>query len=175
MDIDELVTRFSRMPRARVGRGPLHPTSPDRSIAPRIGEFFRTYPTVARDGGYVEFQEKYAGASLEDPDKDQIDDIFGFTDASTDLMEMDGPIVDEDGFLVFAQCIFHVVSAGKLVDMYEYDFAFDTTGDRDGGVYRSHATLNTHGRPFERHTEDFCSWLNELVANEGRYPRPPVE
>jgi hypothetical protein len=175
MEIDELMTRFGRLPRARVGRGPLHPTAPDPSIAPRIDEFFRTYPMAARDSGYVEFQERYAGASIEDPDEDQIDDIFGFTDASTDLIDMDGPIVDEDGFLVFAQCIFHVVSDGKLVDMYEYDFAFDTTGDRDKGVYRSYATLRTHGRPFDWHTEDFLTWLDELVASGGRYPRPPVE
>jgi hypothetical protein len=175
MEIDDLVTRFGRLPRARVGRGPLHPTDPDTSIAPRIDEFFRAYPAAARDDGYVEFQEKYAGASLEDPDEDQIDDIFGFTDASTDMMDMDGPIVDEDGFLVFAQCIFHVISDGKLVDMYEYDFAFDTSGDRDKGVYRSYAALHTRGSSYQRCAADFRSWLEELIAGGGRYPRPPVE
>jgi hypothetical protein len=173
MSIDGVVERLSLIPGARVGHGPRHPQSPDAALGMRVAAFFDTYPALRRDGSYVEFQEKYAGALIEDPEQAQIVDIFGFDDAGTDILDMEGPVVNDDGFLVFAQCIFHTVREGKLLDTYEYDFAFNVNDDQDLAVYQSRATLRTLDEPFTRYIGGFLPWLEELVARSGRYERPP--
>jgi hypothetical protein len=175
MSIDDLIVRLSAVPGARVGHGPRHPSSADLSVGPRVREFFEKFPALTSDRAYVEFQQKYAGASINNEERQQIDDIFGFTDASTNIIEMEGPIVDDNGFVVFAQCIFHQVVDGKLLDMYEYDFAFNVSGKLDPGIYRNYATLRTEPTAFTSCVSDFHSWLEGLVARNGYYERPPVD
>jgi nucleoid-associated protein YejK len=174
MEIDDLVAELNLLPGSRIGHGPAHPSSPDRSLADPIHEFLDAYPALRRDEGYVEFQTRYAGASVENEEKTQIVDILGFSEASTGLLDMDGAVVDDEGFLVFAQCIYHTVADGKLVDMYEYDFAFNVSAGRTWGVYANHSTLRTQPTEFLRHADDFTSWLRELVTMGGRY-QPPTD
>jgi hypothetical protein len=175
MGIEETVGRLERIPGAVVGRGPHHPVEPEPSLALPIAEFLDGYPDVRRDGGYVEFLEKYAGAMIKNDDETQIVDILGFSDASTEIMEMDGPIVDDNGFLLFAQGVFHIIADGKELDMYEHDFAFDASGDRRPGVYHSAATLRSQGQPFTWYADDFDAWLAELVEKRGQYGRPALD
>lgn len=172
MNIDELVSRLERIPGARVGRGPRHPGDPDRSLDNQVTQFLDEYSILRRDAGYVEFLEKFAGAMIKNSDETQIVDILGCSDISTGIFEMDGPLIDEEGFFLFAQCVFHLVEEGKLVDMYEYDFAFDTSGERPPGVYRCASTLRDQGASYNWCTDDFCSWLAELVTKGGRYEHP---
>lgn len=175
MNINEVVSRLERIPGALAGRGPRHPESPDLSIEDQLVQFLDTYPILRRDAGYVEFLEKYAGAMIKNPDETQIVDVLGFSDVSTGMLEMDGPVVDEHGFLLFAQCIFHIIVEGRLVDMYEYDFAFDTSEEGRPAVYRCSATLRSQGEPYVWYADGFCSWLVELVDQDGRYERPALD
>lgn len=172
MEIDSLMADLARIPGARIGRGPRHPSQPDATAGEKLREFLAEYPAVRTDPGYVEFLECYGGAYLENEDVSQIVDILGFTDASTQMYEMDGPIVDEDGFLLFAQCVYHIEVDGRLVDTQEYDFAFDVTGGRESGVYGLFSARAVRDNRFEWHSDDFLSWLAQLVRTGGRFPTP---
>lgn len=173
--LDALMDRFAQIRGARVGHGPDHPQLPDRSMEPRVDGFLQSYPMLRRDHDYVEFLEKYAGALIDNPDEGQLVDVFGFDQVSTDMLDMEGPVVDENGFLVFAQCIYHVVIDGKLEDMYEYDFAFDVSGERRFGVYCAKSTLRTGNRAFTLYFEGFAAWLRDVVEKKGWYERPALE
>jgi hypothetical protein len=172
-DIDALVERMARMQGASVGRGPRHPRSPDPSVEPRLHEFLDAYPEVRRDAGYVEFQEKYAGAIVQDPAETRILDVFGFGGAATNMLEMDGPVVDEDGFLIFAQCLYY--PDGGVIGMHEHDFAFSVSGDRPVGVYRHQSTLDHSVPGFSRYVDDFTAWLRDLLDHDGWYDPPAVQ
>jgi hypothetical protein len=174
MGIDELVRLLESIPGARVGRGPRHPKDPDQAIGDQIEWFFDAYPALRNDSGYVDFMEKYSGVLIENPDETQIVDVLGFSDVSTGMLEMDGDVVDEDGFLLYAQCVFHGITEGRLVDMYEYDFAFDISGERPPGVYRCSSTMRSQGEPYVWYADGFCSWLAELARNGGYYERPAL-
>jgi hypothetical protein len=175
MNIDETISRLEHIPDARTGRGPRHPEAPDLSIEDQLVQFLGSYSILRRDSGYIEFLEKYAGAMIKNLDETQIVDVLGFSDASTGMLEMDGPLVDEDGFILFAQCVFHIIVEGRLVDMYEYDFAFDASGERRPGVYRCSSTLRSQGESYVWYADGFCSWLVELVDNGGYYERPALD
>lgn len=173
MGLDDLIDRLGDIPGARVGHGPRHPKKPDLTLAERIRAFTEAYPRLLQtDPAYVEFLEKYSGAMIEEPESPRIVDILGFSEASTDIEEMEGEIVDENGFLLFCQCVFHTIEGGRLTDTYEYDFAFDISGDRRQGVYLKVSTLSTQDRPYEWHSDGFLAWLYELTKLQGRYERP---
>lgn len=175
MEINEVIKHLEGIPGAMVGHGPRHPKDPDRSIEDQVEWFFDTYPTLRRDGGYVDFMEKYSGVLIKNLDETQIVDVLGFSDVSTGMLEMDGSVVDEDGFLLYAQCVYHTIVEGRLVNMYEYDFAFDISGERTPGVYRCSSTLRSQGEPYVWYSDGFCSWLAELARNGGRYERPALD
>ena len=99
--------------------------------------------------------------------------ILGFSDVSLDMIEADGPVV-HDGFLTFAQCIYHKDTA-DYIDSYQYDFSFDVSGERKSGVYWCFSTLRTRPQAFSWHLPDFRSWLAEVIEKEGVYGRPSVE
>ncbi|MEV4759057.1 hypothetical protein AB0J86_28725 [Micromonospora sp. NPDC049559] len=172
MDIDSVMDRFCRIPGARAGRGPRHPRDPDPAPAARLTEFLDTYPSLRSDRGYVAFLERYGGAAIEGGDDRPLVDVLGFSDASTGLLEMDGPVVDDDGFLLFAQYVHHRIEGGKLLDTEEQDFAFDTTGERKPGVYRLFSSRRVSDDDFDWYAEDFLSWLDRLVRQDGILPRP---
>ena len=168
--IDELIRRLGLLPGAIVGRGPCHPTSPDSTIKARLGEFYENFPSVRRDNGYVEFQEKYAGATVDDPRRGMYLDILGFSDASTDIMELEEPVVDPDGFVLFAECLYHG-TIDDASDMYEHDLAFNV---RSQGVYCKTSTINTRSHGYRSHTDNFAAWLRNLTDCDGWYPRPEM-
>ena len=80
--------------------------------------------------------------------------------------------MDENGFLIFAQCIYSEITDGKLIDSYEHDFAFSVAGDRPRGVYKASSTLNEPERPFSFYVDDFCQWLQKLIEVQGTFDRP---
>lgn len=164
--------RFCRIPGATAGRGPQHPSDPDPTSAPQLAKFLEMYPTLRSDQGYVAFLERYCGASIDGGDDRPLVDVLGFSDASTGLLEMDGPVVDDDNFLLFAQYVHHRIEDGKLIDTEEQDFAFDTTGARRPGVYRLFSSRRASDEHFEWHTEDFLSWLDRLARQDGILPSP---
>ncbi len=173
--LDDMIDRFRRIPGARVGHGPRHPVQPNPSSAQRQREFLDTYWAVSSDAGYFEFLEKYAGASIRNDAATQIVDLLGFSDASPDIVELDGPVVDDDGFLIIAQATYHVDEAGREVDAVQHDIALDATGQRKPGIYHSFASRERPVPRFAWQHFDFTSWLDELVVFGGWLspPGPP--
>jgi hypothetical protein len=165
--IDDAMSRFSAIRGSSVGHGPRHPADPDTEIAPRIERFLETYPALRDDASYVEFLEKYAGASIENDDFSQIVDILGFTEASTDIEEMDGPIVDSQGFLMVAEAVYHLREGARTTDTLQHAFAYDMTGGRPKGLYYSLVTTQHLEPAFTHEFENFEAWLDDLVAREG--------
>ena len=169
MGIAEVVARFVEIPGAVVGRGPAHSDSPDYGVGAEVGTFLDSYPALRRDRGYVEFLELYSGARIEPGDGSIAANILGFGDVSINMTELDAPVV-EDGFIVFAICVYHDHRDGQL-DSYEYDFAFDVSGDRKPGVYRCFAAAQALEEPMTWYVENFTEWLTGLVEKGGRYER----
>jgi hypothetical protein len=162
--LDDLVAKSVRIPGAVVGRGPKHPTEPNSSIEERVQSLFAAFPALRRDACYVEFMEKYAGALIITEGRGVID-LVGLSGVSTDYVEKDVPI-EADGLIIFAMCAY---------DTYEYDFAFEVSGERRPGVYR-YVTSGPASAPSPTwHAENFCDWLEELVDKEGMYEPPPTD
>lgn len=170
MTIEESVARLEGLAGAVVGFGPKHPVRPNPSIDGRIRSFLSEYPELRRDSCYIEFLEKYAGARLENEDYSQIVNIFGFADVSIDMMETDDAPLVTDGYLPFAQCVYHMDTEVQ-VDTYEYYFALDVTGAREPGVYRMYSDMHSGESPFSWYCSDFCTWLAEFVEKDGFYER----
>lgn len=170
--IDEAVSRFAALPGTSVGRGPRHPSDPNSDVELRVSEFLEAYPTLRGDPAYVEFLEKYAGASIENEDMSQIVDVLGFTDASTDIEEMDGPIVDSKGFLMVAEAVYHVREDGRTTSTLQHAFAYDVTGQRPPGIYWSLVSSDQLEPSFTKAFDGFEAWLEEIVACEG-WLEPP--
>src|SRR5260221_13257818 len=106
MDIQTLINQFVNLGHAQVGRGPKYPAEPATHLLPEIDSFLDSYSFLKQDKGYVDFLEFYAGASVFWPNGELIIDIFGFTKVSSHLLNLEGPVVDEDGYLMFANTIY---------------------------------------------------------------------
>lgn len=165
--IDDAMSQFAIIPGSSVGRGPRHRLEPNPGLEPRITRFLKTYPLLRRDDGYVEFLERYAGASIENDDFSQIVDILGFTDASTDIEEMDGPMVDAEGFLMVAEAIYHLREGDRTTGTLQHAFAYDMTGTRPEGLYHSLVSAEHPTPAFAYAFEGFQAWLEDVVAREG--------
>lgn len=169
--LEDAIGRFLQIDGAVAGCGPRHPERPAKAIEARISSFLGAYPLLRRDGCYRDFLEIYAGAAIERDGSDLIS-ILGFTEVSPDIEEFEGPVVSNEGFLVFAICAYYRQTEQRL-DMYEYDFAFDMSGMRKPGVYGCVSARDRDPSPFTWYIHDFCSWLDDLVEKGGVYERPP--
>jgi hypothetical protein len=165
--IDDAMARFAVLDGSSVGRGPRHPTEPNPEPGLRIEQFLSAYPALRNDAGYVQFLEKYAGASIENEDGSQIVDILGFTEASTDIDEADGPVVDSDGFLMVAEAIYHVRDGNRTRETVQHAFAYDVTGDRPGGIYHSLVSTQQLQPSFAHAFDTFEAWLDDVIDREG--------
>ncbi|WP_225847553.1 hypothetical protein [Streptomyces sp. HPF1205] len=175
MDIDELVIALGALPGAEVGRGPWSQEEPDEEQRKEIEDFLSLYPRLRQDAGYVDFLKRYSGAVIADEKRGQYVDIFGFGEVSSHILEIEGDVVDEEGYLVFAQCMYHDIRDGALLDSFEYDFAYNVKERQEPGVYCCRSTLGDRSQPFVRYADDFSSWLGELVAARGWFRAPVPE
>lgn len=171
MPIDDLVVTLGHLPGAYVGHGPHHPTEPRPELESEISRFLDQYPALRQDDGYLHFLQTYAGVMVTDPQEEIGIDIMGFDPGVANLVDLEGPVVDSNGFLVIAMCSYGIMIEGHL-STWEYDFAFDATGTRQGGIYRLVAGDGIILQPFEWHKPNFEEWLVELNARRGRYQRP---
>jgi hypothetical protein len=170
--VDDLVKLLETQVGAVTGHGPEHPTHPNRELQAEMDEFIHAHPSILEDEGYVRFLRQYAGAYAENADATRIVDIFGFGGTATDIADPESVPVDENGFLIFSQCIYSDIRSGQLVDSYEHDFAFSVAGDRPRGVYRASSTLREPEQPFNFYAGDFLQWLQKLIEVRGKFERP---
>ena len=174
MDIDELVARFAALPGAAVGAGPRHPVDPDPTLAPRITGFLDAYPQLNRDAGYVEFLWKYAGLARRGDDDRQLFDVFGFSPVTADIVaDFDADVVDEEGFLYFAEAIRHGGTPDRPATL-AHGFAFNLAPDREWAVYRVVSVDEDRVEPYAPYLDSFTSFLAEVAANGGVYEPPAV-
>jgi hypothetical protein len=165
-ELDDAMARFAELPGAEIGRGPRHPSHPDETRAEEIEAFLNRYPRLRQDPSYVEFLEKYAGASLEIAEGPLLE-VLGFSDASTEMEEMDGPIVSEQGFLLIAEAIYHRRVDGQTLATTEKAFAYDVTGIRGSGLFCSVVTGKSVDVRYSPSYVNFHAWLQDVIATKG--------
>src|SRR5438046_219401 len=102
MTLQATIEAFALLPGADVGAGPSHPTTPVAARRAEIDDFLQRFPQISRDPTYVDFLYTYSGAGMSDVEVDTYVDIFGFSDSSTEFDESEGPLVEADGYLIFA-------------------------------------------------------------------------
>jgi hypothetical protein len=157
-----LVERLQELGHLEVGFGPRHPVAPNPTIAGNLEMFFAQYPFLRQDQGYVDFLECYAGLYLERPDDELILDIFGFTDVSSNIMGLEGPIVDNDGFLTFCDGTVRSTETNNVAELCPLSFSFDATQNRTKGVYYTTRQSNYW------YCESFLDWLEIIVTTRGK-------
>ena len=161
MKIHERMAVFVESGYCTVGRGPKHPFLPDTSLLPVIASFLERYPFLLKDQGYVEFLQSYAGASIQRPNDEFLVDIYGFTRASTNMLELPGDMIDNHGFLMFAG-VYWTQETKTGHEFIELDFAFHAAGDKADGVYYLTPSLDEYRWGFAR----FDHWLEALVLKQ---------
>lgn len=168
MHLDSLIQKFFDMGHATIGNGPKHPDSPNAALQSEITEFFSTYPVLAKDQGYVDFQEKYAGAVVDWPYDELTIVIHGFYDFTEHVLYPDEPLIDDDGYFYFAEVITKTSAGSKdRQDIIGMGFAWDITGMRKPGIYR---TVGQSGSdtPNMWYCETFLEWLSDVVEKRGK-------
>jgi hypothetical protein len=164
MTLYETMARFSEIGYVTIGRGPKHPFLPNPLLAEQITSLLNEYPFLVQDQGYIDFVECYAGASMNHPAEALMVDIYGFTHASSHLIELPGSIVDDNGFLMFAG-IYWRQDINDPRSLVELDFAFDATGSRVQGVY-GYRVGGDNG--YQWYCKSFLEWFDLLIVKKGR-------
>ena len=167
MGIHSLVKKLAEIEGAEVGRGPKHPTAPNLDLSPEIDSFLAEYDFISQDKGYVQFLESYAGAYVWQPANDLTIDFFGFAGISTHIVNEDGPIVDEQGFLVYCDGTVWIDSADPGEKAIGQSFAFDATGNRRWGIYRRF-TRRGEEINFYWYCKTFEQLLEHLIKTKGQ-------
>lgn len=137
MGYTELLAQLETLGAVACGCGPKHPVSPQPSLQEEIDQFFSKYPQLRHDQSYREFLETYAGTVVERPDETLSIHIYGFTeDITMYLSTPDESVLEEDAtFFRFADITLNLEQKRGL-DI-GIGFAFDISGTRRAGVYRS--------------------------------------
>jgi hypothetical protein len=92
-------------------------------------------------------------------------DIFGLSDVGLHITKEDGQIIDDDGWFCFCKICTHFGEGYQSLRFKEIDFAFDTTGTRKWGVYRSRA--NSQCMPeIHWHCATFLELLREIITTD---------
>jgi hypothetical protein len=159
--------KFLSLEGAKVGRGPRHPVSPHPSLDNEITAFLDQYPFLKRDQGYLDFLECYAGAWI--MSDNLVIDIFGFTDVSSHILELEGPVVDTDGYLTICDGEFRAKSLTEKDVTEQLGCGFDATGTRKWGLYRNRG-YRSGELGIYWYCETFLEWLEALVDAKGKLP-----
>lgn len=161
-----LIENIQSMDGSIVGEGPKHPTSPHPEIQQEIDTLLATYNFLKNDDSYIAFLECYSGLTIDSADGKIFIDVFGFLeDVSLHLLKGEGSVVDDEGYFGFCSAVVRIGHSGDLnKDDVGLGFAFDATGKRRKGVYRSIGE-----EKYEWYCEKFQNWLENLVATKGAF------
>ena len=165
--IDDLVGRLSLLPRAAIGHGFRHPTSPDSTRKRDYQATLTQYPFLERDPGYLAFLSRYSGAAVYSyPDEDISIHLFGFIDDVFHLLHGPGETVDQDGFMAFGYTELTLSNSDQ--DVVTLGFSFDATGSRRWGIYRSVRQPGGDTQGPDWYCLSFIEWLRLAIAAKGR-------
>lgn len=169
--IDTLTVKFLMLGYARIGQGPKHPVVPNLPMQARIDEFFRKFPRLRLDAGYVEFLEKYSAAELTWPDRELEIMIHGFSPEElevNDLLTPNEPLYDKFGFFRFCEVI--ISPKSEPHSRMSVDFAWYLHDDRPFGVYRTVTPFQQamNPLPYEWYRASFVEWFKELIREQGK-------
>lgn len=166
MNLTELMEQFRAIPGARVGTPtPSHVALPGVSAQEEIATFLATYLLLSRDTEYTHFLRTYGGASIfQSP---TFVDIWGFAEdeASTSMYEVEDPVVDEAGILMFAL----VVREDLPEPSQQISFGFPVTDAHAQGVYYGSSRTNF---VWKWYGPTFLAWLHDVVVHQGRLEEP---
>src|SRR5881227_1551477 len=70
MELDRLITELSMVPDVTIGLGPRHPIHSNPSLASDLANLLCEHPFLRDYPDYVEFLERYGGASFNSPARD---------------------------------------------------------------------------------------------------------
>jgi hypothetical protein len=166
-----LMNKLADLGHATIGQGWRHPASRNTGIQDEIDRFLQRHPYLRQDQGYIDFLEMYAGAMVDYPDGSLTISIFGFLDNLslhlTKDEEFSGPAIDENGFFMFCSSVVAGKTSLGKHESIGLDYAFDATGTRPWGVYRSMTTSDQPTIAYEWYAASFLDWLAELVDKKG--------
>lgn len=158
--IQALISGLSAFGELETYQGPRHPTVPRPELAPEIEQFLHTYPFLRQDESYVTYLECYAGACAARFESSFWIEIFGFEhNIALHIVDGEGDVVDEDGFLVFSLIALGDDPQGHLI---EDAFAFDATGKRRRGIYWK----KSDEPDYTWLCETFQGWLEKVLNKE---------
>lgn len=160
--IDEFAKAFQLLPGAILDRGPDHPRTPDAARRDEVEAYFRRYPYLLTDSGYVAFVRRYLWAGTEGENVGI--HIFAPVSEVSDPY-CDGGPVDEHGFFVFATSEYRRTD---LAGDFGMGFGFDATGSRDPGVYRSARLGSREHTPWAWYCPTFTDWLERAIEQRGQ-------
>jgi hypothetical protein len=166
--LDALVAAFAAIPTAQVGCGPRHPHAPELDIQPELNEFLSAHLFLRQDVGYVQFLERYCGASVRDNERRVVLDISGLSGVSLDLTATPAEFVDDYGFGTFASAEYRWPVPGEKVFRRRHAyFAFDATQKRLPGVYQCVQNGTEPPTAWAWASPSFLDWLNAVIAGRG--------
>jgi hypothetical protein len=182
MNIHQLIARISRLGQSQIGHGPKHPELPNIELAEAVKAYFQRYSFLMQDQDYLDFMECYAGLYVFRPEYHIAIDVFGFTEASSDLMRIQNDYffqgennILEDGFLAFCDASF--VPSGLAPEDITFlsleggGFAFSESGERQFGVYRATVSgSESEIVEYKYYCSSFLTWLEILLESQGLFP-----
>lgn len=161
MKLDRLIAELSDVPHVKVGHGPRHPISPDLSLAPELDEFLAQNPFLRNYTDYVDFLERYGGASLNSPPEDPV--IF--------FMIFGIGKYYEEGLIDQQQCFYCFCDAGingPTGLLSETEFLFDASGARENAVYSRQVGVKCRNDGSVVHAyPGFLDWLAFVITKKG--------
>ena len=169
MNIHQLMEAFAKLGETHIGRGPKDPLSNNLELTKATEQYLALYPFLKRDQGYGDFLEFYSGAYLFQPTNGLAIDIFGFTQESSNINELESPTLDKDGYLAFCDVALPKKDSNELEGT---GFAFDATGQRQNGIYRAViSNINDSTvMSFYWYCSNFLEWLEILINSNGHFP-----
>jgi hypothetical protein len=184
--IVSLIQQIEAIPNAiiSIGRGAVHPSEPDTTLADDLSSYWKAYPYLLKDKGYVHFMQMYCGMHIYRPDYDIAIDVPGFTDASStiiqhgnDFLWLGESSIFQAGLLIFCDAMLPAQppsqnSSTDSTHVVGTAFGFNPA---QPGIFR---TKNQTGQDMSEVTsqdtyfycEDFIEWLTILVKWQGYFP-----
>jgi hypothetical protein len=157
--IQSLMKEFALIPGAKHGSGPLSDKPESVDMAMLVDLFFREFPALLRDQGFVEFMNYYSGALIVDGASKFVLDIPGPSRVSRNVSWDDISVIRDKTYYPFC---FIRLSKGE-----RFDFSFSLSENRTKGIYVSQFTSERIAR-INWYCLEFSDLLTQIVIENGK-------